>query len=68
MELRTDSITGAQHAVVYSLGNFISNMSKVNTDGGLIFTLELETFNSLVFLSDGNKILKPTKIKMYPYF
>lgn len=42
MELRTDSITGAQHAVVYSLGNFISNMSKVNTDGGLIFTLKLE--------------------------
>lgn len=42
MELRTDSITGAQHAIVYSLGNFISNMSKVNTDGGLMFTLELE--------------------------
>lgn len=42
MELRTDSISGAQHAVVYSLGNFISNMSKVNTDGGLMFTLELE--------------------------
>ena len=42
MELRTDSITRTQHAVVYSLGNFISNMSKVNTDGGLIFTLELE--------------------------
>lgn len=42
MELRTDSITGLQHVVVYSLGNFISNMSKVNTDGGLLFTLELE--------------------------
>lgn len=42
MELRTDSITGRQHTIVYSLGNFISNMSKVNTDGGLIFTLELE--------------------------
>ncbi len=42
MELRTDTLTGMQHAVVYSLGNFISNMSKVNTDGGLIFTLELE--------------------------
>lgn len=42
MELRTDSITGAQHVVAYSLGNFISNMSKVNTDGGLILTLELE--------------------------
>lgn len=42
MQLRTDSITGTQHAVIYSLGNFISNMSKVNTDGGLTFTLELE--------------------------
>lgn len=42
MELRTDSLTGMQHAVVYSLGNFISNMSQINTDGGLIFTLELE--------------------------
>ncbi len=42
MELNTDTLTGMQHAVVYSLGNFISNMSKVNTDGGLIFTLKLE--------------------------
>lgn len=32
------------------------------------FTQKLETFNSLVFLSDGNKILKPKKLKMYPYF
>ena len=32
------------------------------------FTQELETFNSLCFLSDGTKILKPRKIKMYPYF
>ena len=42
MELRTDTLTGTQHAIVYSLGNFISNMSNVNTDGGLVFTLELE--------------------------
>lgn len=42
MELRTDSITGNQHAVVYSLGNFISNMSARRTDGGLLFKLELE--------------------------
>ena len=40
MELREDG--NRQHAVVYSLGNFISNMSKANTDGGLIFTLQLE--------------------------
>ena len=32
------------------------------------FTQKLETFNSLCFLSDGNKILKPEKLKMYPYF
>lgn len=41
MELRTDSVTGQQHAVVYSLGNFISNMSARKTDGGLLFKLEL---------------------------
>lgn len=41
MELRTDS-TGRQHIVVYSLGNFISNMSRTHTDGGAAFTLVLE--------------------------
>lgn len=42
MELRTDGLR--QHVVVYSLGNFISNMSAPNTDGGLLFTLELEKY------------------------
>lgn len=42
MELRTDTLTHSQNVVVYSLGNFISNMSKTNTDGGIIFTLELK--------------------------
>ena len=32
------------------------------------FTQKLETFTSLVFLSDGNKILKPKKLQMFPYF
>ncbi len=32
------------------------------------FTQELETFTALTFLSDGNKILKPSKLKMFPYF
>lgn len=45
MELRADSI-GHRHAVVYSLGNFISNMRAVNTDGGLIFTMTLEKQNA----------------------
>lgn len=42
MELRTDSITGNQHVIVYSLGNFISNMSARRTDGGLLFKLVLK--------------------------
>lgn len=32
------------------------------------FTQQLETFTALTFLSDGNKIFKPKKIKMFPYF
>ena len=32
------------------------------------FTQDLQTFNALAFLSDGNKILKPTKLEMFPYF
>lgn len=42
IEIRTDSLGGSKHAIVYSLGNFISNMSRANTDGGLIFTMTLE--------------------------
>ena len=32
------------------------------------FTTNLESFTSLAFLSDGNKIYKPEKIQMLPYF
>ena len=32
------------------------------------FTQDLETFTALAFLSNGNKIIKPQKIKMIPYF
>lgn len=32
------------------------------------FTQELETFTALTFLCDGNKIHKPIKVKMLPYF
>ena len=32
------------------------------------FTQELETFTCLAFLSNGNKILKPQKLDMLPYF
>ena len=32
------------------------------------FTQKLETFSCLSFLSDGNKILKPMKLNLLPYF
>ena len=32
------------------------------------FTQNLETFTALAFLSDGNKIYPPEKLKMLPYF
>ena len=41
MEVREDSLTGNKNLVVYSLGNFISNMSARRTDGGLMVKLEL---------------------------
>lgn len=51
MELRTDSTSGEKHLVVYSLGNYISNMSAKNTDGGLMVKLELEK-DSVTRLAD----------------
>ena len=32
------------------------------------FTINLETFSCLAFLSNGNQILPPTKLKTFPYF
>ena len=32
------------------------------------FTQNLETFTAITFLSDGNKIYKPSKIELFPYF
>ena len=32
------------------------------------FTQKLQTFTALAFLSDGNKIIKPRKLNMFPYF
>jgi len=41
IEVRTDSVTNDKHLVVYSLGNYISNMSARRTDGGLMVRMEL---------------------------
>lgn len=50
LELRTDSVTGQQNVVVYSLSNLISNMSKRNTDGGLLFRMTLAKEDNTVTL------------------
>lgn len=41
LELRKDSL-GRKHVVAYSLGNFLSNMSAPDTDGGALLTFTLE--------------------------
>ena len=41
IEVREDSLTKEKHLVVYSLGNYISNMSARRTDGGLMVRMEL---------------------------
>lgn len=42
MEVRTDSLSGDRHLLVYSLGNYLSNMSARHTDGGAVVSLTLE--------------------------
>ncbi len=32
------------------------------------FSQELETFSALCFLSDGSKVLKPSRLKLFPFF
>ena len=40
--IQLDSLTSKEVVVTYSLGNFISNQSKPNTDGGIIYEIELK--------------------------
>lgn len=53
IELRTDSL-GERHLLVYSLGNYISNMSAPNTDGGLMVNLTLEKHDGHTRLADSS--------------
>ena len=52
MEVRSDEHTAARHLVVYSLGNYISNMSAPNTDGGAMVKLELKRIGHITALAD----------------
>lgn len=52
MEVVRDSSSPALHLVVYSLGNFISNMSKEKTDGGVMVRLDLQRVFRITRLVD----------------
>lgn len=52
MEVRADAYTASRHVVVYSLGNYISNMSAPNTDGGAMVKLELKKIGHIAALAD----------------
>ena len=52
MEVKQDTKTPAKHLVVYSLGNFISNMSKENTDGGAMVKMILSKKASITRLEE----------------
>ena len=56
IEIREDSETPDRHAVVYSTGNLVSNMSLRGTDGGMMIKMELK------------KILNYTRIASLEYF
>lgn len=52
MELRKSPHSLDKNAVVYSLGNYISNMSAPNTDGGAMFKLVLTKRNRIVRVAE----------------
>ncbi len=74
MEVICDSV-GEKHLVVYSLGNYLSNMSVRTTDGGLMVRLVLEKLGTKVRLADANyslvwvsrpKISQKKNFRIYP--
>lgn len=51
LEIRQDTMSGKQHLVAYSLGNYISNMKVRATDGGMMLRVVLEK-DSTVRIAD----------------
>lgn len=52
--VKTDSVTGNKQVLVYSLGNYISNMTAPNTEGGLMVTLSVEKRGNVVKTTDAS--------------
>ena len=64
-----DYITNSFHSHDSNLSESIQQ--SIQTDyryDSSFFSQSLETFSCLAFLSDGHKIIKPMKLKLFPYF
>lgn len=61
----TRSFNSKDSSISESINTYVQNDYEYDFK---FFTQELETFNALCFLTDGNKILPPCKIELFPYF
>lgn len=61
----TNSLNSENSSLSESISSFVNSDFIYDTN---FFTSNLETFYCLSFLSNGNKILPPEKLKMFPYF
>lgn len=61
----TNSLNSKDSNISESYSSYFQNDYIYDTN---FFTQKIETFSALTFLSDGNKILKPDKLQMIPYF
>ena len=64
IELRTDSVSGQQNIILYSLGNFISNMSAKHTDGGMMFKMTLEKDSTIRIAESGYSLIWTQRPKL----
>ena len=61
----TNTLNSKDSNISESINSYSQTDFKYDTK---VFTQELETFSSISFLSNGEQILPPMKLKMYPYF
>ena len=61
----TNSLNSKNSSITESLNTYTQKDFVYDTN---FFTQNLETFSALAFLSDGNHILSPSKVRMFPYF
>ena len=61
----TNSLNSQNSSITESLNTYTQKDYVYDTN---FFTQDLETFSALAFLSNGSQILKPQKLKMFPYF